>query len=57
MDIETGCVDNLFEKPKSGVHRNNGKIRGSGTGFNPTVFKIVKGDAINKVRLWIIIDI
>ena len=51
MDSETGCVDNLFEKPRVDGRRALGKNTRSGSsGFNPTVTKVVKGDAVSKVE-------
>ena len=59
MDIETGSVDTLFEKPRVDVHRGLGKtVRGGVVkyknfvpGFNPLVAKLFYGTASSKVSL------
>jgi len=56
MDIETGSVDNLLEKPRIDVNRGLGKTIRGGTngykcltpGFNPVVGKVVHGTSISK---------
>ena len=61
MDPETGYVDNLFEKPRNRVRRGYGKTARGTTvryknripGFNPTVIKVVKGDAVSKVTFFL----
>lgn len=59
MDIETGSVDNLFEKPRVDVHRGYGKTARGGTGykclvpgFNPLVGKVIQGTDVSKVNIF-----
>ena len=60
MDIETGSVDNLLEKPRINVNRGLGKTVRGGTngykcltpGFNPVVGKVVHGTSISKVNIF-----
>ena len=59
MDFETGCVDNLFEKPGADGRRALGKnARSESSGnkcstarLNPLIGKVIRGNGVGEVRI------